>query len=140
MTTRSESLDQANKAVVAFVDGRRLKGYVYNFSALKSFFTLFPKDSPPGQEGKNVEMKDLKAVFFVRDFAGNSEYQETSGTEPPKHGRRVEVAFRDGERLHGSTDAYNPKKLGFFMFPADPKSNNIRIFIVNKNALQIQFV
>ena len=140
MTIPSESLDQANKAVVAFVDGRRLKGYVYNFSALKSFFPLFPWDSLPGQGGKNVEMKDLKAVFFVRDFVGNPEYQETSVTAPPKHGRRIEVVFRDGEKLHGSTDAYNPQKMGFFMFPADPRSNNIRIFVVNKNALKIHFV
>ncbi len=88
----------------------------------------------------DVEIEDLKAVFFVHDFVGNPEYQETSGTEPPKHGRRIEVVFRDGERLHGRTDAYNPKKMGFFMFPADPKSNNIRIFVVNKNALQVQFV
>jgi len=31
----------------------------------------------------------------------------------------------------GTTEAYNPKKTGFFMFPADPDSNNSRIFIVN---------
>ncbi len=140
MTIPSKSLDQANKVVVAFLDGRRLKGYTYNFSALKSSFTLFLKESPPGQEGIEVGVEDLKAIFFVHDFVGNREYQEVSGTEPPKHGRSIEVLCKDGERLRGSTDAYNPQKLGFFMFPADPKSNNIRIFVVSKNARQIQFV
>jgi len=139
MTMRSKSLDQANKVVVAFLDGRRLKGYIHNFSALKSSFTLFLRDSPPGQEGIKVEMEDLKAVFFVHDFVGNCEYQEVSGAEPAKHGRSVEVVCRDGERLRGSTDAYNPQKMGFFMFPADPKSNNIRVFVVSKNALHFQF-
>jgi hypothetical protein len=139
MTIRSKSLDQANKAVVAFLDGRRLKGYIYNFSALKSSFTLFLRDSQPGQEGIEVEMEHLKAVFFVHDFVGNREHQEVSGTEPAKHGRSIEVVCRDGERLRGYTDAYNPQKLGFFMFPANPKSNNIRVFVVSKNALHIQF-
>lgn len=87
-----------------------------------------------------MEMKDLKAVFFVRDFVGNREYQEVSDRESFAHGRRIEVAFRDGEKLHGRTDAYNPQKIGFFMFPDDPKSNNIRIFVLSKNALHIQFV
>jgi uncharacterized protein DUF6982 len=139
MTIRSKSLDQANKAVVAFLDGRRLKGYIYNFSALKSSFTLFLRDSPPGQEGIEVEMGDLKAVFFVHDFVGNREYQEVPGTDPAKHGRSIEVVCRDGERLRGRTDAYNPQKLGFFMFPTNPKSNNIRVFVVSKNVLHIQF-
>ncbi len=140
MTTPSKSIDHAHKAVVAFLDGRRMKGYIYNFSPLKSSFTLFLRDKSPGQEGTEVKVEDLKAVFFVHDFVGDREYQEVSGMEPPKHGRRIEVVFCDGERLRGGTDAYNPQKLGFFMFPADPKSNNIRIFVVSKNALQVQFV
>ena len=133
-------MDQAHKAVVAFLDGRRFKGYIYNFSALKSSFTLFPKDDAPGQVGTDVDISKLKAVFFVHDFVGNSEYQEAPTTERPRHGRNIEVIFRDGEKLLGRTEAYNPQKQGFFVFPADPKSNNIRIFVVSKNALQIQFV
>ena len=78
-------------------------------------------------------MKDLKAVFFVRDFNGNRGYQESQTVEGQRHGRRLEVIFRDGEKLVGTSEAYNPQKLGFFLFPADGKSNNSRIFIVNRN-------
>jgi hypothetical protein len=140
MSTPSQPVGQANKTVVAFLDGRREKGYIYNFSALKGFFTLFPKDGVPGQEGTIVDMTDLKAVFFVHDFVGNREYQDIPGTEKPRHGRNIEVIFRDGEKLKGRTEAYNPEKLGFFMFPADPKSNNIRIFVVSKNAVKVRFI
>ena len=128
-----------NKAVVAFLDGRRMKGYIYNFSALKDTFTLFLRDYAPGEEGIKVKMESLKAVFFVHDFIGNSESEDVSDTETAKHGRSIEVIYSDGESLRGYTDAYNPQKLGFFMFPANPKSNNIRIFVVSKNALQIKF-
>jgi hypothetical protein len=38
------------------------------------------------------------------------------------------ISFTDGETLQGCTDAYNPKRPGFFLFPTDAKSNNLRIF------------
>jgi len=50
------------------------------------------------------------------------------------------VSFSDGEKLVGKTEGYNPQKLGFFVFPADPKSNNLRIFVITKNARFIRFL
>jgi hypothetical protein len=127
-----------NKVVVAYVDGRRLKGYIYNFSALKESFDLLPQEDRLHERGTRVEMKDLKAVFFVKDFAGHPEYQEDRLAESPMHGRKIEVSFRDGEKILGKTEGYNPQKPGFFMFPGDPKSNNERIFVVSRNAQQIK--
>jgi hypothetical protein len=129
-----------NKVVVAYLDGRRTKGYIYNFSALKESFDLLPQEDPLHERGTRVELKDLKAVFFVKDFIGNPEYHEDALAESPMHGRKIEASFRDGEKVLGKTEGYNPQKLGFFMFPADPKSNNERIFVVNRNAQQIRFV
>ena len=57
-----------------------------------------------------------------------------------RHGRRIEILFKDGEKLVGTSEAYNPEKAGFFLFPADPKSNNVRIFIVNKNVHKVNFI
>lgn len=132
--------DKMNRAVVAFLDGRRLKGYVFNFSAVKESFRLFPDEMAQQKSGIDVLLKDLKAVFFVKDFAGNPAYQETGPTDPPKHGRKVEITFVDGEKLVGATDAYNPQKLGFFAFPINPGSNNARIFVVNRNVRQVKMV
>ena len=134
------SLDRANRAVVAYLDGRRLKGYVYDFSALKDRFRLFPADDPLGRGGTEVEMKDLKAVFFVKDFAGQPGYHESQLAEPSTHGRRIEVTFSDGEQMLGTTEGYNLQRVGFFIFPADVKSNNVRIFVVNKNIRQAKWV
>ena len=131
---------QANKVVVAFVDGRRVKGYVYDFSVLKDFFNVLPADKPLQEHGIKVEMKDLKAVFFVKDFGGNPTYHDQPLVDEHIHGRKIEVSFRDGEKILGKTEGYNPQKLGFFMFPGDPASNNLRIFVVNKNAKQVRFV
>ncbi len=65
---------------------------------------------------------------MVRDFTGDSLYQERKkhieGEKPS--GKKVEVTFTDDGVLVGSTLGYDPKRQGFFIFPADPKSNNIR--------------
>ena len=77
-------------------------------------------------------MMDLKAVFFVRDFVGNPQYAEqkafAEGERPP--GRPVAVVFTDGEVLTGYTLGYDRQRPGFFLLPVDPRSNNLRVFVV----------
>jgi hypothetical protein len=128
-----------NRAVVAFLDGRRLKGYLLNFSALKESFRLFSNDNVHQEPGSNILMKDLKAIFFVKDFVGDPARKDSSECGPATHGRKVVVTFKDGEQLSGSTEAYNPQKLGFFLFPLKGDTNNTRIFVVNCNVAQVQF-
>ena len=132
--------DNRNKAVVAFLDGRRLKGYIYNFSAQKDSFRLFLEQDPAQREATDVKMKDLKAIFFARDFEGNREYTESQVLISQNGCRKAEVTFRDGEKLVGTTDAYNPQKVGFFLVPADPRSNNLRVFVITKNATQVRWI
>jgi uncharacterized protein DUF6982 len=134
------SPDNRSKAVVAFLDGRRLKGYIYNFSALKDRFRLFFEQDVQQREGTDVQMKDLKAIFFAKDFVGDREYQESQTLAPQNQGRKAEISFRDGEKLVGTTDAYNPQKIGFFIVPVDPRSNNLRVFVITKNARQIRWI
>jgi len=138
--TPAPSNPQMNRAVVALLDGRRLKGYVFNFSAFKDSFRLFPNHAATAASGTDVLLKDVKAVFFVKDFQGNPEYREKAGAGEGPLGRRIEVTFKDGEKLTGTTTGYNPQKLGFFIFPLDPNDNNARIFVVNKNARNVKFV
>jgi hypothetical protein len=125
------------KVVVAYLDGRRLRGYTNDFSPVRDQFILFPDgvDSKPGDRGTPVRIAELKALFFVKDFAGDPAYQELPSSSPLP-GKRIEVIFSDGEKLMGSSVAYNPKNLGFFMQPADPAGNNERIFVVNRNVKQ----
>ncbi len=132
--------NQLNKAVVAFLDGRRMKGYIYNFSAVKDSFYVLPQENSLRERGTQVAIRDLKAVFFVKDFAGNPEYHGSRATEQSTLGRKIEVTFRDEETILGLTQGYNREKLGFFMLPADSDSNAVRIFVVNQNVSQARFV
>jgi hypothetical protein len=125
------------KVVVAYLDGRRLKGYTNDFSPVRDQFFLFPDgvEPKPGDRGTSVRIAELKALFFVKDFAGDPAHTEVP-TSSPLPGKRIEVIFSDGEKLIGSSVAYNPRNLGFFMQPADPAGNNERIFVVNRNVKQ----
>jgi hypothetical protein len=127
-----------NKAVIAFLDGRRLRGHVFDFSPMKDRFHLAPEDSPLQGKRSEILLKDLKAIFFVKDFSGNRDYRDSQVSDSPIRGRKIEVTFRDGETLVGTTQAYNLKNPGFFLFPVDDKSNNARIFVVSRNVQNVR--
>ena len=102
---------------------------------------MFQRVTPSGGAIK-VSMKDLEAIFMVRDFVGHSLYKERKkyieGEKPS--GRKVEVTFIDGEVLVGTTLGYDPKRQGFFIFPADPKSNNIRVYVVSSVVEKVRYL
>jgi hypothetical protein len=127
------------KVVVRYNDGRVLKGSTHDFYPNKDRFHLFlPTGS--GEQCVEISLKDLKAVFLVRDFAGDPEYAERKKySNGEKHfGRKLEVTFLDGELLVGTTLGYDRNRPGFFILPADPKSNNVRIFVVVSAVKQVR--
>ena len=125
--------------VVALLDGRRVKGFVYGFNASSDEFSLFPKEGLGQAYATHMAMGDCKAIFFVKSHEGNKGYREDKTTHRAGRirGRRVEVVFNDGEKMAGTTEAYSPARVGFFMYPPDPNSNNLRIFVLNRNVRQV---
>jgi len=122
------------KIVARYADGRILKGYSYDFSPDEPRFHLVPAAAEHQDGAIEVLMQDLKAVFFVRDFAGSPQYCEQKQfveSQERRSGRKMEVAFGDGEVLVGYTMGYDPQRPGFFLVPADSKSNNLRVFAVS---------
>lgn len=133
---------QSVKIVVRYADGRIVKGYTQDFFPNKPLFHLFLSDVLPAKDGVEVLIQNLKALFFVRDFDGNAAYNEKKHFAPAERptGRTVEVTFKDGEVLVGTTLGYDPKRQGFFLFPADPQSNNMRIFAISESVRQVRYL
>jgi hypothetical protein len=129
------------KVVARYLDGKLLKGFTINFFPNKDIFHLSPPENPTGYS-RAILLKDLKAVFFVRDFAGNPEYHERKRFdigEAPR-GHKVEVTFKDGEVMVGSTLGYGSTRDGFFITPADPQSNNLKVYAISTSVTRIRRV
>jgi hypothetical protein len=130
-----------SKIVAHFRDGRILKGFTGDFAPSRDKFHLLAAGAP-GAKPVEVPLAALKAVYFVRDFAGDPARVDAAGLEAgkPAAGRRVRVHFDDGEQLVGTTQAYHPERTGFFVVPADPASNNERCFVVLAATREVSFV
>jgi hypothetical protein len=133
---------ELNKVVVRFADGKVLKGYTYDFFPNKASFHFYAAGGEKSGGGAEISISDLKSVFFVRDFDGNPGYDERKQFAPDLvyTGRRVEVKFADGEVLTGSTMGYAPNRPGFFLSPADPMSNNLRVFVINASVAEFRYL
>jgi len=129
------------KLVVRDADGGILKGYSYDFSPDRPRFHVVVMGELT-RRTVEVRVKHLKAVFFVRDFMGDPSYNERKEFLPEQvvSGRQVEVTFTDGEVLVGSTVGYEPKRTGFFFIPADPQSNNLKVFAVAAAVSKVRFL
>jgi len=131
---------EPSKIVIRYAGGKVLKGYTQNFFPNKPVFHVLPLEKEKTNQLVEINVKDLKAVFFVRDFVGNKHYKEKKfypqGAKP--QGRVIEVSFKDGEVLVGSTTGYDPTRSGYFLFPADPQTNNIKIFVVSTAVVKVR--
>jgi hypothetical protein len=132
-------MSEINKVVVRYLDGRVLKGTTEDFFPSRPFFHLRALGS-----GERVEVlcKDLKAVFFVRDFAGDPKRADASGFERAKpdlnQGKKIAVRFKDAEVLCGYTLTYLPDRVGFFVIPADPGNNNLRVYVLAQATREVR--
>jgi hypothetical protein len=127
------------KVVAAYLDGRRLKGHTNDSSPTRDQFFIFSEgiEPSPGERGTPVKLAELKALFFVKQFAGDPTHLSPSNVDQ-QPGKKIEVTFPDGEKLIGFSVAYNPKAAGFFLQSGDAAGNNQRIFVVSRNAKQIR--
>jgi hypothetical protein len=130
------------KIVVRFLDGSTVKGYTQNFFPNKPLFHLTLQEGAGPKESVEIPMDRLKAVFFVRDFTGDKNFEERKGPAQGEKipGRLIEVTCKDGEVIVGTTTGYDPRRAGFFLFPVDGKSNNMKAFILTKAVERARFL
>jgi len=123
------------KAVVKYQNGEIIKGWVEDLRPDRESFILFPLIEYSEEESLEIKFSSLKAVFFVRDFIGDKNYKKVRtfnvDLKITPSQRKLIVNFKDGEHLYGTSHSYGRYKIGFFMYPIDPKDNSERIFVVN---------
>lgn len=129
------------KVVARFTDGRMLKGTTRDFSAGKTDFHVIADDDARSRAVK-VSLRDLKAVFFVKDLLGDKAHVETCAPDSSRNGqgRPIRIHYKDGEVAYGTTTGYAPDRPGFFYVPMDPECNNLRVFAVRSAVARVEFL
>ncbi len=129
---------ETNKVVAHFSDGRVFKGSTQNFLPNRPTLHILPVNGGPPVE---VRSHQLKALFFVKDLAGNPQRRDLRGflSAPGEttHGKKIAVRFADGEFLCGYSLSFLPGRAGFFIFPSDAAGNNLRIYVVTGSTVEV---
>ncbi len=123
-----------NEVVAHFLDGRIVKGTSFDVTPAKPMCHIKTDDGVTV-----VALDDLKALYYVKSLMGDSERNDA--TEEMKDdirlrgSKRLELVFKDTERLVVLSNRFPPQGARFFVLPIDPASNNDRI-LVNQAALE----
>lgn len=138
------------KVVMHLSNGRLLKGSLIRFDPAGPSVKILLS---PGSDRMEVSLDEVKAIFHVKSFAGNKGYREKRKFGLGSAlGRRVMVRFKDGEILVGRTDRALPESSGslaallsggnkgFDILPADPESNNSKVFVVATALVDVRFL
>lgn len=122
------------KVVVHMKQGSIHKGITHDFDPTVESFHLLPAEG--GGVPIRVSVREMKALFWVRDYLGNRHFvarRDFGGVDGKGH--KAIVTFEDGEEIWGTLEGDGEEGAGFFLFPADRRDNNVRIF-VNRSALK----
>ena len=87
-----------------------------------------------------IELRDIKSVYFVRDFNDSEDLTRKTFTSRPRaEGLWVRMRFRDNDIVEGlmPNDLMQIIPEGFFVNPPDTRSNTQRIFIPRTALLEM---
>jgi hypothetical protein len=134
---------RSEKVVVQF-GSRTIKGYLESpaWNTIEELLSSAPQVAPEvfrvrlvdTDEIQEISIKDVKAVFYVNSFDGNSvrNHLNFHTRAPIVHGIWMRFQFLDGEVMEGIV--FNSIRYlvdpGFFVLPTDPGSNNKLVYVV----------
>lgn len=132
-------MSELTRVVAHMNDHRIVKGTTQDFFPNRLSFHVLPMDGGPAVE---IRCKAMKALFFVKDFAGNPTRKDlagfVAGPAETGQGKKIAVRFKDGELLCGYSLSYMPDRDGFFVFPSDKDSNNLRVYVVTASTAEVK--
>ena len=79
----------------------------------------------------SIELRDIKGVYFVREFGDSELTRKTFTSRPRTEGLWVRLRFRDNEIIEGMmpNDLAQVLPEGYLLNPPDTRSNTQRIFV-----------
>ncbi len=116
-----------HRVVVHMRAGLLKRGMLQDPDFEASELTLQPPSG--GTAPERVPISQVKAVFFM---------MKPGDPLPDQIGQKLTVEFEDGRRLSGFCDQPHPSAPGFFLVPADTRSNTARIYVLREAIKSIE--
>lgn len=114
-----------HRVVIHTLEGQVLRGTLANVDLDAA---AIPLVAAAGAAAEPIEASKVKAIFFMLLPGGRA---------PAPEGRKVRVTFRDGRQVAGFSADYDPEAAGFFMVPADTRTNTGRIWVYRAAVRQV---
>ena len=127
--------ENEQQVVLRFRDGQTVRGTLdgeFN-PATRSSVAVRTADGGLVQ----TDLDSLKAVFFLKDPRKRALDMALGEVQAPTVGL-TRVEFFDGEILRGTVRRYSVDDRGFFLEPANPASNNERVFVVARAVQSVE--
>ncbi|MFZ5470674.1 MAG: DUF6982 domain-containing protein [Myxococcota bacterium] len=106
-----------HRVIVHTIEGQVKRGVIRDVDLLDATIAL---ELQAGHAPENIPIQRMKAVFFMLP----------PGKQPsPTNGEKVRVTFNDGRQVAGFSNDVHDDLPGFFMVPADNRTNTARIFV-----------
>jgi len=123
--------DKFERIVIRYLNGTIRKRIINDINIEIDRFTI--RNVLTGKL-ESYTTTDLKAIFWVKNLIGDPSRVDKQGFIKEADPSNIFIEFKDNECQWGSQTGYSNKATGFFFYPHDPDSNNIKCYIP-RNAL-----
>jgi hypothetical protein len=110
-------IDGEHRVIIHTVEGQVKRGAIRDVDLHDE---VIPLEQQTGFAPERIPVSRVKAIFFML----------ATGSRPPQpEGQKIRVTFTDGRQVAGFSHDYKGTGQGFFVIPADMRTNTSRIFI-----------
>ncbi len=106
-----------HRVVIHTVEGQVMRGKMRDIDLMSD---SLPLELQSGGSTQSIPVKRIKAIFFLIS---------PEMKRPPSHGEKVRVSFPDGREVVGFSNDHKSSDPGFFVTPADARTNTARIYV-----------
>jgi hypothetical protein len=110
-------IEGEHRVIIHTMEGQVKRGTIRNLDLMDD---AIPLELQAGSAPERIPMARVKAIFFMAQIGAKP---------PPPVGEKIRVTFRDGRQVAGYSSDYKGSEIGFFIVPADTRTNTARIYV-----------
>ncbi len=114
---RATFVEGEHRVIIHTVEGLVKRGIVRDLDLLDDVIRLEPS---AGSRIEQIPADRVKAIFFMLP---------PGSRQPAAEGKKIRVTFNDGRQVAGFSTDFKGAERGFFVVPADSRTNTARIYI-----------